>query len=619
MSANRPVYDRMHHVVEQASLWVQLLQRRLKDLGKRGKGLRTSLFSSAERREWIAASRGYIAAVVGVAVASLLIALVQTQAHIGNISLLYLLPVLWLAAVYGRGPAILASVLAFLAYDFFFIKPMHTLTVDDPAEWLSLLALLATSLVLGQLTAAVQARASEALESRKRIATLYGLAQLIATTTDQERLYAALVQRVVEVFAPQGVRACSLILRGEPAGVRAQAGAPAEGAYTGALSLKLRDNAGSAQWALERGATVGSAHRVDQDGGGDAQVFFVPLRSGRRVVGVLGVAGMEEIRHLISPATRPEHPGLSSVHGSGHEQQVTLFAGFCDQIALALDRSALQQEAIHAEALRESDQLKDVLLGSVTHDLRTPLASIKAAVSSLLEPNMTWSEDERREFLKSIDSSADRLNRLVGNLLDLSRLEAGSAPPEKDWYLIGDVVATVLDRLDLTGQTQDHQIVVDIPDDVPLVPMDYGQIEEVLTNLIENALKYSPAGSEIRIAARTRPSSELEVRVQDQGVGIPPTELEAIFDKFYRVQHVQLPWASTRPPVGTGLGLAISDAIIRAHGGHIWAESASGRGATFNFTLPIPQDRPQGTLPELEAPAAAESELPSAASREVSV
>jgi two-component system, OmpR family, sensor histidine kinase KdpD len=345
----------------------------------------------------------------------------------------------------------------------------------------------------------------------------------------------------------------------------------------------------------------------------------VPLRSGRRVVGVLGVAGNDEIRQLIPSTTKPEQPGLSSEHGTTHEQQVTLFAGFCDQIALALDRSTLQQQAIHAEALRESDQLKDVLLGSVTHDLRTPLASIKAAVSSLLQPDMAWSEDERREFLKSIDSSTDRLNRLVGNLLDLSRLEAGSAPPEKDWYLIGDVVATVLDRLDLTGQTQDRQIIVDIPDDIPLVPMDYGQIEEVLTNLIENALKYSPAGSVIHVVARARPSSELEVRVEDQGIGIPPNELEAIFDKFYRVQHVQLPWATTRPPVGTGLGLAISEAIIRAHGGHIWAESVPGHGATFVFTLPIPQDRPQGMLPELEAPAASELEQPSAASHEVSV
>jgi two-component system sensor histidine kinase KdpD len=633
MSAMRSLAEYAHRLARRASLGTQSLRRGAAHLGARGTALRAAVSSAVSSAvplpRWMVTRRGYVAAGAGVAAVTFFIGLVLTWVHISNISLLYLLPVLWLAAVYGRGAAIFASALSFLAYDFFFIPPFHLFTVDDPTEWLSLFALLATSLVLGQLTAAVQARAREALESRQRIATLYGLAQLIATTTEQEHLNTALAQRVTDVFAPQGVRACSLILRDQPAGVRAHAVAPAETAYAGALSLNLRDNAGSAQWALERGQTVGGARRVGQDGQEghtgppDARVFFVPLRSGRRVVGVLGVAGTDEIRSLIQPAPEPEHARRASGHGAisgaGHEEQLTLFAAFCDQIALALDRAALQQQAIHAEALRESDQLKDVLLGSVTHDLRTPLASIKAAVSSLLQADMTWSDEERRDFLASIDASADRLNRLVGNLLDLSRLEAGSAPPVKDWYLIGEVVATVLDRLDLTGQTQQHRIVVDIPRDVPLVPMDYGQIEEVLTNLLENALKYSPAGSEIRVAARARPSAELEVRVQDQGIGIPPNELGAIFDKFYRVQHVQLPWVTTRPPVGTGLGLAICAAIIHAHDGHIWAESRSGQGATFIFTLPIPQDRPQGALPESDAFDAAGPDQSAAAAREVHV
>jgi two-component system, OmpR family, sensor histidine kinase KdpD len=651
MSAMRSLSEYARRLAQRASLGAQSLRRDAAHLGARGTDLRavvsSAVSSAVPLPRWMVSGRGYVAAGAGVAAVSIVIGLVLTWVHISNISLLYLLPVLWLAAVYGRGAAIFASALSFLAYDFFFIPPFHLFTVDDPTEWLSLFALLATALVLGQLTAAVQARAREALESRQRIATLYGLAQLIVTTTEQEHLNTALAQRVAEVFAPQGMRACSLILRDQPAGVRSHAVAPADTGYAGALSLTLRDNAGSAQWAFERGQTVGGARSMGQDaqegqnghsgqeglaghtghtghtGPHDARVYFVPLRSGRRVVGVLGVSGTDEIRSLIQPAPEPEQARLPSGHGArvgaGHEEQLTLFAAFCDQIALALDRSALQQQAIHAEALRESDQLKDVLLGSVTHDLRTPLASIKAAVSSLLQPDMTWSDEERRDFLTSIDASTDRLNRLVGNLLDLSRLEAGSAPPEKDWYLIGEVVATVLDRLDLTGQTRQHRIVVDIPRDVPLVPMDYGQIEEVLTNLLENALKYSPAGSEIRIVARARPSAELEVRVQDQGIGIPPNELGAIFDKFYRVQHVQLPWATTRPPVGTGLGLAICAAIIRTHDGHIWAESTPGHGATFIFTLPIPQDRPQGALPELDAPDAVDPDQSAAAAREVQV
>jgi two-component system, OmpR family, sensor histidine kinase KdpD len=265
-----------------------------------------------------------------------------------------------------------------------------------------------------------------------------------------------------------------------------------------------------------------------------------------------------------------------------------LFAAFCGQVALALDRAVLQQQAVHAEALRESDRLKDALLGSVTHDLRTPLASIKAAASSLLDESVALSDADRRDLVESIDVSTDRLNRLVGNLLDLSRLEAGVAQPEKDWYLFDDVVATVLDRLDLAGQLRGRRIDVALLDALPLVLIDHAQLEQVMTNVIENALKYSPADSPVRISAEVITSPrELRVSVEDHGIGIPAFELEAIFGKFYRVQQVRLPWTSMRPPLGTGLGLAICAAIVQAHGGRIWAESELGKGVAFHFTLPL--------------------------------
>src|SRR5262249_2902635 len=216
-------------------------------------------------------------------------------------------------------------------------------------------------------------------------------------------------------------------------------------------------------------------------------------------------------------------------------------------------------------------------------------------------------------------ASARRLNRLVTNLLDLSRLVAGVAVPDRRWYPIGDVIATVLDQLDLVGRTEGYTIVVDVPDDVPPVLLDHAQIEQVLTNLIENALKYSPQGSTITILARvlapSREHQDLEVSVADQGIGIPPHALEAIFSKFYRVWHVQLPWASERPPAGTGLGLAICAAIIHAHDVRIWPKSRPGAGATFIFTLPIPQEVPTSPLPDLHASpeelaAASQSESP---------
>src|SRR5262249_48215728 len=205
------------------------------------------------------------------------------------------------------------------------------------------------------------------------------------------------------------------------------------------------------------------------------------------------------------------------------------------------------------------------------------------------------------------------------------RLEAGVAVPEKRWYPIGDVIATVLDQLDLIGRMEGYTIVVDVPGDVPPVPLDHAQIEQVLTNLIENALKYSPQGSTITIRARVRarnqddrgPRKGWEGRAPDRGTGTPPHELEAIFSKFYRVQHVQLPWESGRPPAGTGLGLAISAAIIQAHDGRIWAESKPGAGSTLIFTLPIPPQAPESHLPdprlsEEELAAPSQSQMPPA-------
>lgn len=541
---------------------------------------------------------GYVAALMGVAAASLFIALINHFTHIGNISLVYLLAVLWLAARYGRGPAVFASVLAFLAYDFLFIPPYYLFTVDDPTEWLSLFALLATALVLGQLTAAVQRRAREAIESQRRTATLYALSELIAATTNHEQLLSALARRMLAVFAPMGVNAAALILPGEYGRPVTRAVASASPADARPLTLELAEYAAQASWGLEHGHTAGGVVRAHGPGSEAEQVcFFVPLHSGNATIGLAGIAGTPSLRRLAMMGA-----GAQSAHVDGAGE---LFDAFCKQIALALDRAALRQEAVHAEALRESDSLKDALLGSVTHDLRTPLASIEAAAGSLLEPDIAWSEAERREFAETIASSARRLNRLVTNLLDLSRLEAGVAVPDKRWYPIGDVIATVLDQLDLIGRTEGYAITVDVADDVPPLPLDHAQIEQVLTNLIENALKYSPQGSTIAIRARVlEPSGELEVRVADQGIGIPPHELGAIFTKFYRVRDVHLPWISGRPPTGTGLGLAICAAIIAAHGGRIWAESQPGQGATLIFTLPIPRERPEERLPDVPADSA---------------
>jgi two-component system sensor histidine kinase KdpD len=545
-------------------------------------------------------------AVVGVAAASILIALVRPLAQIANISLIYLLVVLYLAVRYGRTPAILASVLSFLAYDFLFIPPYYRLTVDDPSEWLSLLALLVTALVIGQLTAAVQARATEAIESRRRIATLYSLSQLIASTVDQQDLLDALVRRMAQVFGPEGLIACGIILPDALEHPTVRASAPADHSALQAFDLDKRELAARASYVLRTGSPVADEFLVPGADASQRQTsLYLPLRSGKRIVGVLGVVGATSMRQLTlsAPAAVEETESATALtETTTPTPQARLFQAFCDQIALALERETLRQEAIHAEALRESDKLKNALLGTVTHDLRTPLASIKAAATSLLQLGVVWSDADRREMLESVDASADRLNRLVSNVLDLSRLEAGVAAPQKEWYALQDALAAVLDRLDLSGQTRDRVITLALPDDLPLVPVDHDQIEQVLTNLIENALKYSPKEASIEVQARVVGDPyALEISVVDHGIGIPANERQAIFDKFYRVQQVRLPWDPKRPPVGTGLGLAICASIVRAHGGRIWVQSTPGDGATFIFTLPIPEESPVGALPPVEA------------------
>lgn len=567
-------------------------------------GITVPRLLSSQRRLPIVV-RGYIAAALGVLAATALIGAIKGVTHVGNISLLYLMVVLWLAATFGRVPAVLASLLSFLSYDFFFIPPFHRFTVDDPSEWVSLLALLATALVLGQLTATVRAHAQASEENQRRTESLYELSQIIANSTNDASLLEALLPRLVDTLAPIGVQGCACLRPNAEGVLETQFVVPSRATLPGPvremLEASTRAYAAHAAWTLQNGLVVGTLARLDLEDhtfARDSHCFYVPLCAGPRSIGVLSVVGAESIRQLVTSANgaqRSQAPNASIT---------TLFRTICDQLAVALDRAALQGEAIHTEALHESDRLKTLLLGSVTHDLRTPLASIKAAATSLLTPSLPWTETERNELLETIDRSADRLNRLVGNLLDLSRLEAGVALPDKEWHLIDEIIATVLDRLEVAGYLEHREIDVKVPDDVPLVFVDHTQIEQVLANLIENALKYSAVGSAIRIRAAMVDSSSLghalEVRVTDSGIGIPPHELQAIFGKFYRIHHVQSPWESVRPAVGTGLGLAICANIVHAHGGEIWAESQVGEGSTFVFRLPVSEQAPSGLLPDVE-------------------
>jgi len=255
-----------------------------------------------------------------------------------------------------------------------------------------------------------------------------------------------------------------------------------------------------------------------------------------------------------------------------------LVSAAATRIGLAAERDRLNKEATEAEILRRTDQLRTALLNAVSHDLRTPLATIIASAGSLRQHDVAWTEDDRQGFAQAIEEQAERLNRLVGNLLDLSRIEGGILRPQQNWHDLGLLVDDVVRRL--ASVTQRHRITVSVAQDLPPVVLDAVEIDEVLSNLVENAAKYSPPETEIHVEVR-REGQAVRVVVADRGPGIPADALPHLFDPFYRAMDGQ------PRPQGLGLGLAIVKGLVEAHGGHVKAENRGGGGARFVFTLPV--------------------------------
>jgi len=418
----------------------------------------------------------------------------------------------------------LTSFLAFLAANFFFIEPRFTFTVADPQDVLALIIFLGLAALASQLVARLREEAREARRGQQTAATLYGLIQTINRQHNLKTLLDDVCEQLCSVLQ---LEACTITVTDPER-------SSAITSYTGTM-LKEDD----ADPRLLRARLSGGQHSV-----GELLLLFP---QGRQV-------------------TR------------GEEQ---LVAAFGEQLGVAVERDRLQQTAIETEVLRRTDALRAALLSAVGHDLRTPLGSIKAAATSLLEPPVQWSDEDRDAFLRTIVGEVDRINRLATNLLDMSRIEAGQLHPHKELYRIEDVIETVLERLAplLAG----HPIDTEIEPGLPLVPMDLVEIDEVLTNLLENAKKYTPPGTPIHIRARWE-NGAIEVQVADEGPGIPPDEMPYLFSRFYRVTAGI---AGAGGAKGTGLGLAIVKGIIEAHGGHVQATNRPAGGALFSFTLPL--------------------------------
>lgn len=502
----------------------------------------------------LAPLRGYAVALTAVALVTVIIGAIETRAQVANISMLYLMAVLASAIRLGRGPAIAASLASFLAFNWFFVEPIHTLTVGDPQEWFALVVFLVTAFVTSQLAADQRDRAREAAD-RARDATLMFEVARVLGEPDLPTALAAVTDRVRLGLGVPGV---VVELEGEGVPQRTVAGsvAPLEGAEIGSLAAWIPSGRSGT------GARARWIHVIDPRGAAtsqrDERVHAVPVRTGGRRIGTLAI-----VRASSRPHTADE-PILTSV---------------ATQLASAIERARLRRHATEAEILRRADELKNALLGAVSHDLRTPLASIVASAGSLRQTDVRWTDAEREGFLSDIEQEARRLSRIVSNLLDLSRMESGTLHPERSWYDLAALIDDVVGRL--RPLTRDHRVEVHVPEDLPPISLDYVEIDQVLSNLLENAARHTRPGTSIVVSASID-GGQAVVEVADDGAGIPKDDLDRVFEPFFR-------GPSGGTPRGTGLGLAVARGLVEAHGGRISVRNRPEGGAAFRFTLPIEQ------------------------------
>ncbi|MEP9348144.1 sensor histidine kinase KdpD [Xanthobacter sp. KR7-225] len=495
------------------------------------------------RPDW----RGYVAAMTAIALASLVAWPIGVWDAIpgGAVSAIYLTAVLVVGAKYGLGASLVATALGSMAYNFLYTEPYFTLAVSNPEDVVSILVFLVGAVFTGTLAGRLKAQVESMRAAQRRTETLYDFARKIASASQADDVLWAAAYHIAATLDCQ-----SLILMPDPSGTLEQ--------VQGHPSIEELDARaeGAARWAYERNAPAGSGTATLPM----SEWLFVPLAAGDRPLGVIGVRFRDRTRSL-DPETR------------------RLLLAVEDQVAVAVERVRLAEQLADARVSAESERLRGALLNSVSHDLRTPLATVIGTVSSLAEDKGTLSGDDRRELIGTALDEARRLDRYVQNLLDMTRLGHGVLSPKRAPVDLAEIVGRV--RTDLSRILAGHRLEVQIPRDLPMLNVDPVLIGQALTNVIENAAKYAPPGTAITLAARAE-GGEAQVTVTDQGPGIPEGEREKVFDLFHRVTQ------GDGRPAGTGLGLAIVRGLVEAHGGTAKAlEGPGGQGASIALRLPL--------------------------------
>ncbi len=466
-----------------------------------------------------------------------------------NIVMLYLLAEVIAATRFGLGPSIVAALASVIAYHYFFILPRFTFAVEEAQYLLTFAGLLIVGLVISTLTATVRDQFRAAQRREAQTAASYDFSRTLAAATGLKAIMRATTTHVKRVFNRDVV-----ILLPEP-----NRDSISLHAFNPDLILDEYEQA-VATWSFQSGQPAGRGTQTFPA----TSLRYHPLITARGVVGILGIKSPESADRLI-----PE--------------QLRLLEIFASQAAVAIERAQLDEQAQQANLLREKEKLQAALLNSISHDLRTPLASITGVLSSIRDDEGYLDEITQHELVENAWEEADRMNRLVGNLLDMTRLQAGAVRAGRELCDVQDVAGVAL--AELSDRIKDRPISIDFPTDLPLVPIDFVLMSRVFINLLDNAHKYSPSGTPIEITARSN-DSNIDIEIADRGLGIPPDELTLVFEKFYRVRR-------SDGASGTGLGLSICKGIVEVHGGRIWATNRPGGGTIITISLPkVPSKTP---------------------------
>lgn len=512
---------------------------------------------------------GYAWAIASSAIGTAICWVLKAWFDLPNLIMIYLLGAAMVAARYGRGPAVASAILNVAAFDFFFVPPFFTFAVADTQYLVTFAVMLAVTLLIGNLTASVRLQARVAGHRERRTASLYAMSRELAAARGAESLAKIAVRHTSEVFDSQVV-----VLLPDADGRIAH---PREASLPG--SLRGADLS-VAQWVYDHGQNAGLG--TDTLPGGDA--IFLPLKSTGPAPGESGAkkqtAASPPAPALGVLALLPVNPRRVLL-----PEQLHLLETFAGQVALALERVQLADQAHQAEINAENERMRNSLLSSISHDLRTPLAVIAGSASTLVEGGAALEEPKRKELAQAIYEQSRQMTQQVNNILDMTRFEIGAPQLNRQWQPLEEIVGAVLNRMQ--SGLQGRKLTLDLPEDLPLVYIDGVLIGQVLSNLIENAIKHTPPGSPIEIESWAS-GDEITVSVVDRGPGIKPGDEERVFEKFHR--------GVTEGAVGgAGLGLTICRAIVDAHGGRIWAENRLAGGAMFCFALPL-----GGTPPTVE-------------------